>query len=43
MTSTPRPRSVAGSAMLGSRATTAPELIKGRTNFTTGAVTRLRF
>jgi hypothetical protein len=32
-----------GSATLGSRATTAPELIKGRTNFKTGAVTRLRF
>jgi hypothetical protein len=28
---------------LGSRPTTAPELIKGRANFKTGAVTRLRF
>jgi hypothetical protein len=36
-------RGAAGSATLGSRATTAPELIKGRTNFRTGAVTRLRF
>jgi len=34
---------VAGSATLGSRATTAPELIKGRTSFAIGARTRLRF
>jgi hypothetical protein len=41
--STVRPRSLAGSATVGSRATTAPELIKGRTSFATGARTRLRF
>src|SRR6516165_6313638 len=38
-----RPGILKGSATLGSRATTAPELIKGTTSFTTGAGTRLRF
>src|SRR6516164_4733346 len=38
-----RPGIAKGSATLGSRATTAPELIKGTTSFTTVAGTRLVF